>query len=47
MATPTVKAAPPRADRRLELSQLLADLVIDGRTALLDAAAVLPDRLVR
>ena len=30
MATPTVKAAPPRADRRLELSQLLADLVIDG-----------------
>jgi len=30
MTTPTVKAAPPRADRRLELSQLLADLVADG-----------------
>jgi len=30
MATPTVKAALPQADRRLELSQLLADLVTDG-----------------
>src|SRR5574341_798316 len=30
MATPTVKAAPPRADRRLELPELLADLVADG-----------------
>jgi len=30
MATPTVKAAPPQADHRLELSQLLADLVADG-----------------
>ena len=30
MATPTVKAAQPKADHRLELSQLLADLVTDG-----------------
>jgi len=30
MATPTVKAAQPQADHRLELSQLLADLVTDG-----------------
>jgi len=30
MATPTVKAALPQADHRLELSQLLADLVTDG-----------------
>jgi general secretion pathway protein E len=30
MATPTVKAAPSQADRRLELPQLLADLVADG-----------------
>jgi general secretion pathway protein E len=30
MATPTVKAALPQADHRLELSQLLADLATDG-----------------
>jgi general secretion pathway protein E len=30
MATPTAKAAPSRADRRLELSELLAELVADG-----------------
>jgi general secretion pathway protein E len=30
MATPTVKAAQPQADHRLELSRLLADLVTDG-----------------
>ena len=30
MATPTVKATLPQADRRLELTQLLADLVTDG-----------------
>ncbi|HSC96648.1 MAG TPA: GspE/PulE family protein [Burkholderiales bacterium] len=30
MATPTVQAAQPRADRRLELAQILADLVADG-----------------
>jgi general secretion pathway protein E len=30
MTTPTVKAAPPQADHRLDLSQLLADLVTDG-----------------
>ena len=30
MATPTVKAAQPQADHRLELSQLLADLVAEG-----------------
>jgi len=30
MATPTVKAALPQADRRLDLSQLLADLATDG-----------------
>ncbi len=30
MATPTVKAPQPQADHRLELSQLLADLVTDG-----------------
>ncbi len=30
MSTPTVKAAQPQADHRLELSQLLADLVADG-----------------
>jgi general secretion pathway protein E len=29
-ATPTVQATPPKADRRLDLSQLLADLVADG-----------------
>jgi general secretion pathway protein E len=30
MATPTVKATSPKADHRLELSQLLTDLVADG-----------------
>jgi len=30
MATPTVQAAQPKADHRLELSRLLADLVTDG-----------------
>jgi general secretion pathway protein E len=30
MATPTVQAAQPRADRRLELAQILSDLVADG-----------------
>jgi general secretion pathway protein E len=30
MATPTATAAQPKADRRLELAQLLADLVADG-----------------
>jgi general secretion pathway protein E len=30
MATPTAKAAQPRADRRLELAQTLSDLVADG-----------------